>query len=54
MKKHNIGCANKISGLLDEYDLETDWDVVGVKSVSLWRMEVKKAAERKNVSRLKD
>ena len=47
LKHHNIGWARQVENSLDEWDLETNWDVIKTKSANAWK-KVYEAAERKN------
>ena len=50
----NLGWAKQINQVLEKWGLETDWKVIGRKNIGEWKTEVKRAAERRNLERLKE
>ena len=52
LKHHNIGWARQVENSLEEWDLETNWDVIKTKSARAWKKQVWEAAERKNKQKI--
>ena len=54
LKEKEIGWAKQIQGLTQKWELELDWDIIKRKSPAEWKREVMKAAEKRNISRLRE
>ena len=52
LKEYCKGWAHQIDEILDNWKLETDWDIIKEKSRLGWKKEVLKAAEKMNKERL--
>ena len=52
LKRHDIGWAKQIKENLDEWEMETDWEVIRTKSANEWKRGVYNAAERKNKQKI--
>ena len=51
-REHNIGWAKQMNENLQDWGLETDWDQIKEKPVTVWKREVMDAAEKKIRERL--
>ena len=54
MKEKDVGWAKQINSILEKRELETNWKNIENKSKKEWTQLVKMAAEKINVSRLKE
>ena len=54
MKEYDIGWAKQIREVLVKWDLSQDWEEIRQKTPAQWKMEVRNAAERINIARLKE
>ena len=54
LEEKNVGWAKQINQTLDRWGLETEWKLIAKKSSGQWRKEVKDAAEKMNLERLKE
>ena len=54
LKEYNIGWAKQLDGLLEKWELEQDWDVIKQKTFPEWKRQVTAAAEKRNITRLKE
>ena len=54
MKEKNVGWAKQINSILERWELETEWENIKNKRKNEWTRLVKAAAEKTNVSRLKE
>ena len=52
LKQHGTGWARQIEDNLNEWALETDWNVIRMKSVIEWKRQVHQAAEKKNKEKI--
>ena len=51
-RDQNIGWAKQMTGILESWELETNWDTIKAKRPLAWRQEVERAAEKKNKEKL--
>ena len=54
LKEYNIGWAKQLHGLLEMWELEQDWDIIKQKTFPEWKRQVTAAAEKRNITRLKE
>ena len=54
MKEKNVGWAKQINSILEKWELETEWENIKNKRKKEWTQLVKAAAEKINVSKLKE
>ena len=54
LQEKKIGWAKQADQLLDTWDLEKNWTVIKNKTIGEWKQQVKDAAERQNLKRLKE
>ena len=52
LRRHNIGWAKQINGNLEEWELESNWELIRTKSANEWKRRVYEAAERKNKQKI--
>ena len=50
---HSIGWATQIRRKIHDYGLEESWHMIGTKTDSAWKNEVKTACEKRNIELLK-
>ena len=48
LQEYNIGWAKQVSGNLEEWNLETNWNIIKTKSANAWKKQVYEAAEMIN------
>ena len=53
LESYDTGWAKQINEVIDQWDLEKDWDKIGKKTKNEWQKEVEEAAEKANRERLK-
>ena len=54
MKEKNVGLAKQINSVLEKWELETEWENIKNKRKKEWTQLVNAAAEKINVSKLKE
>ena len=52
LRQHGIGWAKQIKENLEEWELETNWEVIRTKSANEWKRCVYEAAEMKNKTKI--
>ena len=52
LRQHNIGWAKQVDGNLEEWSLETDWNIIKTKSANGWKRQVYETAEKINKDRI--
>ena len=52
LQQYNIGWAKQIGDNLEEWNLETDWNAIKMKSPNAWKKQVYDAAERINKQKI--
>ena len=54
LREYNIGWARQLTDLLNLWDLEQNWENIEKKPFAQWRREVSTAAEKRNITRLRE
>ena len=52
LKEHSTGWAKSIRHMLEQWELESDWEIIATKPINTWRREVHQAAEKHNKEKL--
>ena len=54
LREYNIGWARQINELLETWEIETNWETIEQKTRMDWKREVTRAAEKRNVLKLRE